>query len=100
MVNFTLFEVHLDDGNLQIGPSGIDFVPDEESDADADEGVEVDAADEEADGEEDSGGIGVLGLLLLLGVLAGVAFAAKKFLGNSDEGFEELEELDDLSEKA
>jgi hypothetical protein len=100
MVNFTLFEVHLDDGNLQIGPSGIDFVPDEEGDVDADEGVEVDAADEEADGEEDSGGIGVLGLLLLLGVLAGVAFAAKKFLGNSDEGFEELEELDDLSEKA
>jgi hypothetical protein len=99
MVNFTLFEVHLDDGNLQIGPSGVDFVPEEESHLDADDGVEIDVADEE-ETDDDSGGLGVLGLLLLLGVLAGAAFAAKKLLGGSDEGFEELEELDDLSEEA
>ncbi|MFC4357085.1 hypothetical protein ACFO0N_03870 [Halobium salinum] len=97
MVNFTLIEVHLDDGNLQLGPSGVGYVPDEDAEFDEGEATEI-----EVDGdEESSGGRGLLSYLLVLAVLAGVAFAAKQFLGGgADEGFEELEELDDLADEA
>jgi hypothetical protein len=96
MVNFTLIEVHLDDGNLQFGPSGLDFVPDDEDHLDADEGTNIDIEDD----QEASGGRGVLSYVLALAVLAGLAVAAKKFRGGSDDGFEELAELDDLAEEA
>ncbi|MFC6724282.1 hypothetical protein ACFQE1_07825, partial [Halobium palmae] len=80
MANFTLFEVHLPEGNVQFGPSGLDFArkDGDEDHLDADEGTEIDV---DGDADEESGGRGLGSLLVALVVLAAVAFAASKFLG-------------------
>lgn len=99
---FTFLEVHLGDGPIQFGPKAIGG-----GSADSAAAGEID--DENAD-EEDAGGcfcpacsvgcdcVGckVGKLLIVLGVLAGVAAVAWKLLGDAD--LDAAEELDELTE--
>lgn len=79
---FTLFEVHLGDGNIQFGPKVL-------------RGGRRDDEDESEEFEdESSGGRSLLPFVLALAVLVGVAFAAKRFVGVDDAELDELEELD------
>ncbi|WP_224449383.1 hypothetical protein [Haloprofundus salilacus] len=126
MADFTIFEVHLHDGFsfsptntapmlggekgqqseaveeakgrvsklLGKGAASDDGTADTEGDVDQ---IET-AADEVEDDESDSGGSG--GKLLLALVLVVVITAAARSLMGDDAGFDELEELDELSEEA
>jgi len=87
---FTLLELHLGDGTVQIGPATI-----------GDESSEV--AEPEGEGtDEDDGGCPACKagkLLLVLLVVALLALGIKKALGGGDD-LDELEELADLDEEA
>jgi hypothetical protein len=97
---YTLLELNLGDGTVQIGPAtlgdGASAVgTDTDTDTDTDEPIDSDG------GDGDSGGCGCPArkagkLLLVLGVLAVVTLVAKKLLGGGE--YEELDELEDLSE--
>lgn len=84
--SLTLLELHLGDGDVNIGPFGITSGVDEgdaapaverQDDADVDE-------PEESDGSSRCTAKAVGGLLLALGALAVVAVAAAKLLGGDD----------------
>jgi len=84
---FTLLELHLGDGTVQIGPATIGDEP---------SGVTEPEAE---DADEGDGGCGCPGrkagkLLLVLLVLALVVVVVKKVLGGSEE-LDELEALDE-----
>ena len=83
--SFTLLEVHLGDGDIQIGPFGVDVAPDERTEV---------AGDPASDAEEDAenGGEGgccsvrsIVAVVLAIGVLAAAAIAAAKLLGGDEE---------------
>jgi len=86
---FTLLELHLDDGSIQVGPSVLG--------AEDNEITEPETEDED---ESDCGtcpGRKVGKLLVVLLVLALLALGVKKLLGGGDD-LDELEELADLDE--
>ncbi|MFB6255972.1 MAG: hypothetical protein ABEH58_04465 [Haloplanus sp.] len=88
---FTLVELHLDEGSIQVGSSGLGV----------ENGVTDPSAETEADGESGNGGTGPgrsVGKFLV--VLVGVALLAlgfKKLLGGGED-LDELEDLADLDE--
>ena len=91
---FTLLELHLGDGTVQIGPATIGTEPDGST--------EPEATDAHEPGGEDADG-GCPGrtaakVLLVVAVIALAAGVARKLLGG-DEELEELEELADLNEE-
>ncbi|WP_418286033.1 hypothetical protein [Halorubrum sp. DTA46] len=83
--SFTILEVHLGDGDIQIGPFGLDVAP----------GEQAEVAGEPASDEEDeteTGGKGgrcsvksIVGVVLAMGLLAAAAIAATKFLGDDEK---------------
>jgi hypothetical protein len=89
---FTLLELHLDEGSIQVGPAALG--------AEDDEITEPEAEDED---EPDDGGCcpgrKAGKLLVVLLILAVLALGLKKVLGGGDD-LEELEELADLDEEA
>lgn len=96
---FTLIELHLD-GDTQFGPASLrDVVGDEPTETDEDR-AEVDEGRTEIDAgtaveEEEEGGRSVIGALVALVVLVGIAVAVKKFRGGDEtEEFEEREQPD------
>mgnify|MGYP000170990375 CR=1 FL=1 len=93
---FTLLELNLGDGTIQIGPATLGEGSSDEAEPAPDDS---DPADDET-----SGGCGCPGkkagkLLAVVLVLALVALAAKKLLGGSVEDLDELEDLADLDEE-
>jgi hypothetical protein len=90
---FTLLELHLGDGTVQIGPATIGTEPDGPT--------EPEATDAHETGAEDAGGCPgrtAAKVLLVVAVIALAAGVARKLLGG-DEELEELEELADLDEE-
>lgn len=91
--SFTLLEVHLGDGDIQIGPFGLDVAPGEQAEAAGAVGkAETDTGDAAGDTDGDGGGRcgccsakSVAGVLLAVGLLAAVAVAGAKLLGGDDE---------------
>ncbi|WP_053949021.1 hypothetical protein [Halolamina sediminis] len=88
---FTLFELHFHDG-FQLGPRSLDLDDGTASNDAIDEST-TDAVEESSEGS----GPSVLGPLLGLGVLAGVAYAVRKLLSDIDP--EGLDALDDVEEE-
>jgi len=94
---FTLLELHLDDGSIQVGPAALG--------AEDNEITEPEAEDEYEDEDQaDDGGCGCPArkagkLLVVLLVLAVLALGLKNVLGGGED-LEELEELADLDEEA
>ena len=93
---FTFFEFHFHDG-LQIGPRSLDPDAAEEL-GDATAGESSAAATDSTSTVEESGEPstpGVLGPLLGLGVLAGLAYAVRKLLAGAEpEGLDALDDID------
>jgi hypothetical protein len=90
---FTLLELHLDDGSIQIGPSAIG--------AEDNEITEPESKDPD-ESESDGGccpGRKAGKLLVVLLVLAVLALGLKKLLGGGED-LDELEELAELDEEA
>jgi hypothetical protein len=89
---FTLLELHLDEGSIQIGPSVI-----------GDEQNEITEPETKDSDEDDDGGTcpgrKAGKLLFVLFVLALVAFGLKNVLGGGED-LDELEDLADLDEDA
>jgi hypothetical protein len=100
MASFTFFEIHLHDGfslsNSAPFVSGGDDEEYEELEAEREEDLEEEIG-EEIEEYEESSGSGAGRALLVLVLLVGAALAVKKMTGGDDE-YEELEDLDDLSE--
>jgi hypothetical protein len=113
--SFTLFEVHLHDGlsfSASNSAPAIGRKSDTSDEADADAGAgetTIEVTDEEtteetaeeemdADAEDADGGSGLKVLFGLL-IVAGLAVAARKLMGESED-LEDLEELDDLAVEA
>jgi len=91
---FTLLELHLGDGTVQIGPATLGGTDEAAEPAEPD-------AEESADGD-DEGGCGCPGrtvgkLLLAVLVLALLVLGVKKALGGGED-LDELEDLADLDE--
>jgi hypothetical protein len=89
---FTLLELHLDDGSIQIGPSALG---DEDNEI-----TEPESEDEDEGGSEDGGtcpGRKAGKLLVVLLVLGLLALGLKKALGGGED-LDELEDLADLDE--
>ncbi len=107
MADITIFEVHLGDGTLELGKLGtlgkLGKGPTEGPEEHDETEVSIEhEAEEEGEAEESgSGAKSAVGSLVVLLVLVGIAYAAKKYMGSDDDaGFTELEELDDLAEEA
>lgn len=106
---FTLFELTIHEPTVQLGPrslgglgdlrsrlGGADDESDGDGSGDASEATDATAADaadsevtesaDDGDGSGDSGG-SLLGKLVRLGLLAGVAVAAKKLMDDDEEGY-------------
>ncbi|SFK85767.1 hypothetical protein SAMN04487950_1469 [Halogranum rubrum] len=112
--HFTLLEVHLGDGHIQIGPKTIrGGVHDHDGHHgkhgkhgkhkhhghDEHEHYDHDHGDEEhADDENESSGTGLLPFVLGLVVLGGIAFLASKFRSRGE--MNELAELDESAAEA
>ncbi len=105
MPEFTFFEVHFHEFNptntaplLGRGGSAREVARGESADPDLD-GVPVEEAEpgsaSESGTEESSGGPGA-GLVVALVLIAALAVAARKFLGDNEE-LAELQELDDVA---
>jgi len=88
---FTLFELHFHDG-FQLGPRSLDL-----DDGAAPNDAVEESTTEAVEGPSDSSGPSVLGPLLGLGVLAGLAYAVRKLLSDIDP--EGLDALDDIEEE-
>ena len=88
---FTLLELHFHDG-FQHGPRSLDL-----DDGTAAEDAIDESATDAVEASSDSSGPSVLGPLLGLGVLAGLAYAVRKLLSDFDP--EGLEALDDIEEE-
>ena len=92
---FTFFEFHFHD-RLQLGPRTISTGGDAEA-AELTEGTEPaeEAEPTESADASESSGPGVIGPLLGLGALAGLAYAVKKLLAGADaEGFDALDDIE------
>jgi hypothetical protein len=91
---FTFFEFHFHDG-FQLGPRSLGDADGlaEASDEPTTDASTTDAVEESSEGS----GPSVLGPLLGLGVLAGVAYAVRKLLSDIDP--EGLDALDDVEEE-
>jgi hypothetical protein len=108
--SFTLFEVHLHDGlsfsATNTSPAigvGDDESEETEIDVEGSEaavetGTDAESSGAESSGAESSGAGNGLKVLIGLVLVAGLAVAARKLMGESD--LEELEELDDLAAEA
>jgi hypothetical protein len=88
---FTLLELHFNDG-FQLGPRSLDL----DDDTASDDAI-AESTSDAAEASSDSSGPSVLGPLLGLGVLAGLAYAVRKLLSNIDP--EGLDALDDIEEE-
>jgi hypothetical protein len=99
--SLTLFEVHLHDGLSFSATNTAPAIGDAADDADGSEDPEVDDDETqfETGTDDESAGTGN-GVKVLIGLVlvAGLAVAARKLMGNED--LEELEELDDLAAEA
>lgn len=83
--SFTLVELHLGDGDIEIGPFEL-FGTDDESALTADSEGEAQADDDATDGESDGGvsARSVAGLLLALAALVAVAVGVAKLRGDDE----------------
>lgn len=90
---FSLLELHLHDSSIQFGPSSLRTggAGSEPSDSDETEP----ALDSAADAADESGRSG-LGPLLGLGALAVAGYAVKKLFSSSDDGYEGMDNVEDL----
>ncbi|OYR38546.1 hypothetical protein [Halorubrum sp. Hd13] len=85
----TLLEIHLGDGDIEIGPFDL-FNAGDESATDADSEAEVEAeaeADADATDDDSDGGVSarsVAGLLLALGALVAIAVGVAKLRGDEE----------------
>jgi hypothetical protein len=86
---FTLLELHLDDGSIQVGPSALG--------TEDNEITEPETEDPDEDGGGTCPGRKVGKLLVVLLVLALLALGLKKALGGGED-LDELEDLADLDE--
>ena len=95
---FTFFEFHFHDG-LQIGPRSLDpGAANELTDTTTDEpSTTTESTSATAEEPSEPSGPGVLGPLLGLGVLAGLAYAVRKLLAGAEP--EGLDALDDIEEE-
>jgi hypothetical protein len=87
---FTLLELHLDEGSIQIGPS---VIGDEQTEITEPESKDPDEGDDAGTCPGRKAGK----LLVVLLVLAVLTLGVKKLLGGGDD-LDELEELADLDE--
>jgi hypothetical protein len=95
---FTLLELHLGDGTVQIGPATLGDAADGVPIGDGDAGADADqsaTADGDGSGGRSCPGRTAGKLLLVLGGLVVVGLVVAKLLGG-DEDLEELEDLADL----
>ncbi|WP_411963836.1 hypothetical protein [Haloferax sp. YSMS24] len=104
MANFTLFEVHLHDG-FEFSPSsrGPFFGSSEETSDDYDAEMEeaVEEYDIEIEGDDEtseSGGRSAMGVLMGLVLLVGIAAGVRYIRGRGDDELDELADLDDREE--
>jgi len=83
--SFTLLEVHLGDGDIEIGPFDL-FGPGDESAADDDSEGEAEADADATDAESDGGvsARSVAGLLLALAALVAIAVGVAKLRGDDE----------------
>lgn len=97
--HFTLLEVHLGDGHIQIGPKTIrGGVHDHDGhDHHGKHGHHGERAEDESESDE-SGGTRLLPFVLVLLVLGGIAFLASKFRSRGE--MNELKELDESTAEA
>lgn len=101
---FTLLELHLDEGSIQVGPAALgaggDGITEPES-KDSGEGEGESESESEGEGEGDASCPGrKLGkLLVALLVIAVLVLGLKKVLGGGSEDLDELEELSELDEE-
>lgn len=83
--SFTLLEVHLGDGDIQIGPFGVDVVPDERTEIAGDPASDTED-DTETGGEDGCCSVrSIVAVVLAMGLLAAAAIAAVKLLGGDEE---------------
>ena len=93
---FTFIELHLD-GETQFGPRSIsDALPFGETDALADDELEVETDGEEATAEDDGGAGKAIGAVVALAFLVALGVAVKKYRGGDDEDELEREEQPDV----
>jgi hypothetical protein len=97
--SLTLFEVHLHDGLSFSATNTAPAIGGDGGERESEEtDVETEAADPDEgfeDGESESAGGNGLKVLIGLVLVAGLAIAARKLMG--DEDLEQLEELEDLA---
>ncbi|RCU45928.1 hypothetical protein DU504_00590 [Haloplanus salinus] len=95
---FTLLELHLDEGSIQVGPAALgaggDGITEPES-KDSGEGE----GEGESEGDASCPGRKLGKLLVALLVIAVLVLGLKKVLGGGSEDLDELEELSELDEE-
>lgn len=95
---FTLLELHLDEGSIQVGPAALgaggDGITEPES-KDSGEGE----GEGEGEGDASCPGRKLGKLLVALLVIAVLVLGLKKVLGGGSEDLDELEELSELDEE-
>ena len=92
---FTLLELHLGDGTVQIGPATIGD-PDGRSEPEA---ADADETGGDADADGGCPGRTAVKFLVVVAVFALLAVVARKLLGGGVEELAELEDLADLDEE-
>lgn len=108
MADFTLFEVHLHDG-FEFSPSNRAPLFSKSDRADEDYDAELESADEhdsdeydiEIDGDDEtgeSGGRSAMGVLIGLVLLVGIAAGVRYIRGRGDDELDDLADLDDREE--
>lgn len=97
---FTLLELHLDEGSIQVGPAALgaggDGITEPES---KDSGESEGESEGESGGDASCPGRKLGKLLVTLLVIAVLVLGLKKVLGGGSEDLDELEELSKLDEE-
>jgi hypothetical protein len=97
---FTLLELHLDEGSIQVGPAALgaggDGITEPES---KDSGEGESESEGEGEGDASCPGRKLGKLLVALLVIAVLVLGLKKVLGGGSEDLDELEELSELDEE-
>lgn len=97
---FTLLELHLDEGSIQVGPAALgaggDGITEPES---KDSGEGEGESEGEGEGDASCPGRKLGKLLVALLVIAVLVLGLKKVLGGGSEDLDELEELSELDEE-